>query len=209
MEIIHEEGTEALTLGHLAERSGVTKPVVYDHFTNRSGLFAALYQEFDYRQTARMDEAIQNTQPELAALASVIATSYIECVLLQGREMPSVMAALAGKPELEKIRNDYAVVFIEKCRQIFAPSAAITSFRTPRYGVCSALRKGYPTPPAVARLRQPRLRKSYAASLFRWCSEVAIGRIWLCHNKHSVTPHHGRELCQRSLPTPQCRYVSV
>ncbi|MBC3253610.1 TetR family transcriptional regulator [Serratia fonticola] len=120
-EIIHEEGTEALTLGHLAERSGVTKPVVYDHFTNRSGLFAALYQEFDYRQTARMDEAIQNTQPELEALASVIATSYIECVLLQGREMPSVMAALAGTPELEKIRNDYAVVFIEKCRQLFAP----------------------------------------------------------------------------------------
>ncbi|WP_411755081.1 TetR/AcrR family transcriptional regulator, partial [Serratia sp. (in: enterobacteria)] len=110
-EIINEEGTEALTLGHLAERSGVTKPVVYDHFTNRSGLFAALYQEFDSRQTARMDEAIQNTKPELEALSSVIATSYIECVLLQGREMPSVMAALAGTPELEKIRNDYAVVF--------------------------------------------------------------------------------------------------
>lgn len=119
--IIHEEGTEALTLGHLAERSGVTKPVVYDHFTNRSGLFAALYQEFDYRQTTRMDEAIQNTKPELEALASVIATSYIECVLLQGREMPSVIAALAGTPELEKIRNDYAVVFTGKCRKLFAP----------------------------------------------------------------------------------------
>lgn len=120
-EIIHEEGTEALTLGHLAERSGVTKPVVYDHFTNRSGLLAALYQEFDYRQTSLMEEAIRNTKPELAALASVIATSYIECVLLQGREMPSVMAALAGTPELEKIRNDYAVIFTEKCRRLFAP----------------------------------------------------------------------------------------
>ncbi len=119
--IIHEEGTEALTLGHLAEQSGVTKPVVYDHFTNRSGLFASLYQEFDNRQTALMDDAIQKTKPELELLASVIATSYIECVLLQGREMPSVIAALAGTPELEKIRNDYAVIFTEKCRKIFAP----------------------------------------------------------------------------------------
>jgi AcrR family transcriptional regulator len=119
--IIHEEGTEALTLGHLAERSGVTKPVVYDHFTNRSGLFAALYQEFDQRQNALMDEAIQKSKPELEALANVIATSYIECVLLQGREMPSVIAALAGTPELEKIRNDCAIVFAEKCRRIFTP----------------------------------------------------------------------------------------
>lgn len=119
--IIHAKGTDALTLGYLAEQSGVTKPVVYHHFTNRSGLFAALYQEFDSRQTALMDEAIQKTVPELAALAAVIATSYIECVLLQGREMPSVIAALAGTPELEKIRFDYAVGFTQKCRRIFAP----------------------------------------------------------------------------------------
>ena len=31
-QLVREEGTEALTLGRLAERSGVTKPVVYDHF---------------------------------------------------------------------------------------------------------------------------------------------------------------------------------
>ena len=34
-QIIREEGTEALTLGHLAERAGSTKPVVYDHFNSR------------------------------------------------------------------------------------------------------------------------------------------------------------------------------
>jgi AcrR family transcriptional regulator len=53
--VVREEGTEALTLGRLAEQSGVTKPVVYDHFGTRSGLLAALYQEFDARQTAIMD----------------------------------------------------------------------------------------------------------------------------------------------------------
>nr|WP_216668347.1 TetR/AcrR family transcriptional regulator [Cronobacter sakazakii] len=120
-QIIREEGTEALTLGRLAERAGVTKPVVYDHFTSRSGLLAALYHEYEVRQNRKMDEAIARAQPELLPLAAVIADAYIECVLLQGREMPNVMAALTGTPELEKLRQDYAVEFINKCRTLFAP----------------------------------------------------------------------------------------
>lgn len=123
-QIIREEGTEALTLGHLAEQAGVTKPVVYDHFTNRSGLLAALYKEYDARQTAIMDDMIRKTEPVLDKLAAVIATSYIDCVLLQGREMPNVMAALTGTPELEQIRQEYDASFTEKCRDIFAPFCA-------------------------------------------------------------------------------------
>lgn len=120
-QIIREEGTEALTLGHLAERAGITKPVVYDHFTSRSGLFAALYREYDLRSTARMDEQIRQTAPVLEKLATVIADAYIECVLLSGREMPSVIAALSGTPELEQLRLEYATAFIEKCGALFAP----------------------------------------------------------------------------------------
>ncbi|QHM72392.1 TetR/AcrR family transcriptional regulator [Mixta intestinalis] len=119
--IIREEGTEALTLGYLAKQAGVTKPVVYDHFTSRSGLLATLYKEFDRRQTEAMDDMISKTEPVLEKLAVVIANSYIECVLLQGREMPSVMAALTGTPELEQIWQDYAASFTEKCRRLFAP----------------------------------------------------------------------------------------
>nr|WP_216668578.1 TetR/AcrR family transcriptional regulator [Cronobacter sakazakii] len=128
-QIIREEGTEALTLGRLAERAGVTKPVVYDHFTSRSGLLAALYHEYEVRQNRKMDEAIARIQPELLPLAAVIADAYIECVLLQGREMPNVMAALTGTPELEKLRQDYAVEFISKCRTLFAPLRADNALR--------------------------------------------------------------------------------
>ncbi|WP_224652312.1 TetR/AcrR family transcriptional regulator [Pectobacterium versatile] len=123
-QIIREEGTEALTLGHLAEQAGVTKPVVYDHFTNRSGLLAALYKEYDARQTVIMDDIIRKTEPVLDKLATVITTSYIDCVLLQGREMPNVMAALTGTPELEQIRQEYDAIFTEKCRDLFAPFCA-------------------------------------------------------------------------------------
>ncbi|ELY2620270.1 TetR/AcrR family transcriptional regulator [Cronobacter malonaticus] len=128
-QIIREEGTEALTLGRLAERAGVTKPVVYDHFTSRSGLLAALYHEYEVRQNRKMDEAIARTPPALLPLAAVIADAYIECVLLQGREMPNVMAALTGTPELEKLRQDYAVEFINKCRTLFAPLRADNALR--------------------------------------------------------------------------------
>ncbi|WP_455270836.1 TetR/AcrR family transcriptional regulator [Rhizobium herbae] len=121
--IISEEGTEALTLGHLAEQAGVTKPVVYDHFNTRPGLLAMLYREFDTRQTALMDKALQDSAATLTGRARVIASSYVECVLLQGREIPGVSAALAGSPELEKIKREYETAFIGKCRTALAPFA--------------------------------------------------------------------------------------
>jgi len=121
--LARDEGTEALTLGRLAEQAGVTKPVVYDHFGTRSGLLITLYMEFDARQTTIMDAALESGEATLESRASVIASSYVDCVLLQGREIPGVIAALAGSPELEKIKRDYQAVFLEKCRNALAPFA--------------------------------------------------------------------------------------
>ena len=122
-QLVRQEGTEALTLGRLAEQAGVTKPVVYDHFTTRPGLLAALYQEFDARQTALMDAALQTSEPTLASKAMVIASSYVDCVLLQGREIPGVIAALTSSPELEKIKREYEAIFMDKCRNALLPFA--------------------------------------------------------------------------------------
>ena len=119
--LIRSEGTEALTLGRLADQSGVTKPVVYDHFGTRAGLFAVLYQEFDARQNALFDAALAESEPTLAARAEVIAHSYVNCVQQQGREIPGIIAALVGSPELEQIKRAYEMAFIEKCREILAP----------------------------------------------------------------------------------------
>ena len=110
------EGTDALTLGRLAEQAGVTKPVVYDHFSTRAGLLAALYQDFDARQTALMDAALHTNEPTLISTAQVIAGSYVDCVLLQGNEIPVVIAALTSSPELEQIKREYEAIFLCKCR---------------------------------------------------------------------------------------------
>lgn len=121
--LINAEGTDALTLGRLSEEAGVTKPVVYDHFGTRDGLLAALYQDFDVRQTALIDAAIAASKPGLKEIAKVIANSYINCVITQGREIPEVLAALSGSPELAAIKRRYQQIFLGKCQKALAPYA--------------------------------------------------------------------------------------
>lgn len=129
-QIARKEGTEALTLGRLAERAEVAKPVVYGHFPTRSALLTALYLDFDARQTAIIDAALQASKAEIYDRADVIASSYVDCVLSQGREIPGVIAALASSPELEKIKREYQLVFMEKCRLVLAPFAKSGTIRS-------------------------------------------------------------------------------
>ncbi|WP_245579150.1 TetR/AcrR family transcriptional regulator [Inquilinus limosus] len=119
--LVREEGTDALTLPRLSEEAAVAKPVVYDHFSTRSGLLIALYKDFDARQTAVIDAALAAREPTLEGTARVIAAAYVDCVLEQGREIPGLLAALAGSPELETVKREYQQVFIGKCRQALAP----------------------------------------------------------------------------------------
>ena len=121
--IVRSEGSDALTLGYLAERAGVTKPVVYDHFGARNGLLAALYEEYDSRQHALLDEALEACAKALPAVAKVIATSYVDCVMTMGREMPGVSAALTGSPELEALKKEHEALFMDKCRHALEPFA--------------------------------------------------------------------------------------
>lgn len=118
--LVREEGTDALTLPRLSDEADVTKPVVYDHFGTRNGLLIALYRDFDARQTAIFDAVLEASKLTLEATARAIATSYVECVLTQGREMPGVLAALAGSPEMEAVKREYQVAFIERCRRALA-----------------------------------------------------------------------------------------
>ncbi|MEJ7687456.1 MAG: TetR/AcrR family transcriptional regulator [Variovorax sp.] len=127
--MVREGGTDALSLGRLAEQAGIAKPVVYDHFGTRAGLLAALYEDFDARQNALMDAALKTCEPGLPRIAEVIARSYVECVLRQGREIPGVIAALASSPELEKIKAEYEKLFMDKCRAALSPFAGAGGIR--------------------------------------------------------------------------------
>lgn len=118
--IIQSKGTNALTLGHLAEEAKVTKPVVYSHFESRNALLGSLYMEFVDKQNSMIDAALLSSGNKLEDKVQVISTAHIDCVLAQGREIPGLEAALLGSPELQKIRLDAEESYIEKCRLTLA-----------------------------------------------------------------------------------------
>ncbi|MGD8106338.1 TetR/AcrR family transcriptional regulator [Pantoea sp. FN0302] len=123
-DLVRQEGTDALTLGRVAEQAGVSKPVVYDHFSTRHGLLAALYEDFDIRQNALFDAAMAAAGHRLQDKAAVMAASYVNCVLTQGREIPDVLSSLDSTPELAEVKRQYQLNFIEKFRSWFAAFVA-------------------------------------------------------------------------------------
>jgi len=118
--IVRLEGSDALTLARVGEEAGVSKPVVYDHFTTRHGLLAALYEDFDIRQNAIITAAMDAAENTVTAKAAVIAACYVDCVMTQGREIPDVLSALGGSPELAEVKRKYQIDFIEKFQKWFA-----------------------------------------------------------------------------------------
>src|SRR5688572_21003727 len=123
--IVRDEGTDALTLGYLAERAGVTKPIAYEHFETRAGLLVALYQEIDDRQVASLLEALKRTKPRLSDVARVLAKAYVDCYCTIGPEWHAISAALQGDERTEKIQQSlidrYAAIYCDA----FAPYARL------------------------------------------------------------------------------------
>ncbi|MDJ0110633.1 TetR/AcrR family transcriptional regulator [Rhodococcus erythropolis] len=122
--LVREEGADALTLGRLAERAGVAKPVVYSHFASRAALLAALFKEFDDRQTVMLGEYLEAAEESVNGRANAIADSYVGCSLAQGRELTGVLAALEGSPELEQVKRESEHAYSERCREVLAPFSA-------------------------------------------------------------------------------------
>mgnify|MGYP003576534099 FL=1 len=120
-EIVRDGGTDALTLGYLGERAGVTKPIAYEHFETRAGLLVALYQEIDDRQVAALMDALKRTKPRLADVARVLARAYVDCYCTIGPEWHAVSAALKGDEKMERFQQSlvdrYAGIYCDA----FAP----------------------------------------------------------------------------------------
>jgi len=120
-ELIREAGTDDFSLGRLAERAGVTKPLVYDHFGDRAGVFAELYREFESRQRETLRAALRGVRPELSEVSDVVAAAYIDCCLAEGHELADVVAALAGSATLTQLRHEAEEAYVTMCRNALAP----------------------------------------------------------------------------------------
>ncbi|MCM3302939.1 TetR/AcrR family transcriptional regulator [Streptomyces pseudogriseolus] len=116
-DVIATEGADALTLAYLAGRAGVSKPVVYDHFSSRSALLLSLYQDFDQRHLEDLHAALAHTPPHLRQRVEAIATAHVACIVSQGVELSGVAAALAGTPALDEAKRESERRYVDICRQ--------------------------------------------------------------------------------------------
>jgi AcrR family transcriptional regulator len=113
--IVHEEGVDRLTLRYLAQRAGVSKPVVYDHFETRSALLIALYRWIDTQVVNSFRDAMAERGLGCHEAVELLAATYIRCAADTDGEFQAVGGALAGSEEK-------AVVFqelLDNCVQMF------------------------------------------------------------------------------------------
>jgi len=119
--IVRDDGTAALTLGRLAERAGVTKPIAYEHFGTRAGLLIALYQDYDDRTTRWVRAALKSGGRSLEQVAAILAQAYVDCVLEMGPEYGAIYDALSATEETAEFRRRLRAFHIGEFRKPLAP----------------------------------------------------------------------------------------
>lgn len=117
--IIRDKGTDALTLGYVAECAGVSKPIAYEHFGTRAGLLIALCSDYDRKQKAARGEILEKGAETLADVIAVMAPAYVRCVLGMGPEMGAAFAALSATEETADFRRSLRDSYVAEYRKVF------------------------------------------------------------------------------------------
>jgi AcrR family transcriptional regulator len=100
MTIVREDGADELTLGTLAAKAGVSRPVAYDHFSTRAGLLLALFQRLESKYLQALQDALRSEPREIRVVADVMSKAYFNCLDDLGPEALAISAALKGSAEM-------------------------------------------------------------------------------------------------------------
>lgn len=125
--IIREEGADRLTLGYLATRAGVSKPIAYEHFGTRSGLLIALYRSLDNQQVQALREKLAVGEWSLPATAAALATAYIQCAADASGNWQAVGAALAGSAERETVQQELLDGYVQLFASLLGPYSTLAT----------------------------------------------------------------------------------
>ncbi|WP_136069090.1 TetR/AcrR family transcriptional regulator [Modicisalibacter radicis] len=119
--IVREEGADRLTLGHLAARAGVSKPVAYDHFGSRSGLLIELYKLIDAQQSSALRDALTAGERSLEETAEMLAAAHVHCHADTSGEWHAIGAALAGSEEKEAVYQELLDGYVQLFAAVLKP----------------------------------------------------------------------------------------
>ena len=113
--IVRAEGADRLTLGRLAMRAGVSKPVVYDHFATRSALLIELYRRLDRERVDAFRDAMADGRRGLTETVDLLAEAFIHCAADTRGEVHAIGAAMAGSEEKAAVLRE----LFDHCVQMF------------------------------------------------------------------------------------------
>lgn len=104
-DLLHEGGAPAVTMDGVAERSGVSRTLVYKHFANRDELLAGLWR----REAAAIDRAVSEALVDVDDFESIVRISLeavIDAVARHGSlGVPLLRGELFG-PEVRREQQD-------------------------------------------------------------------------------------------------------
>jgi len=126
MTIVREQGADALTLGHLAARAGISKPLAYEHFGTRAGLLIALYRQIDARQVQALRDALDRAPRELEAIAKVVSSAYMHCYASIGPECHAISAALKGDELMDATQQELIDGYVATYCEALAPFSTLS-----------------------------------------------------------------------------------
>jgi AcrR family transcriptional regulator len=115
-----------LTLGSLAERAAISKPVVYEHFGTRSGLLIALYRQIDARQVDALVQAVARAPKRLRDVARIVAGAYMRCYAEVGPEWHAISAALQGDEEMNAAQLEMIDGYVELYCKVLSPFTTLS-----------------------------------------------------------------------------------
>ena len=102
--LLESDGAAAVTMERVAERAGVSKPVVYDHFANRSALVVAVLA----RTWADAEGLVAGRAAEATTPAERIRATFEALVDAAAQRGPNVRALLdsaSSDPQVEQARR--------------------------------------------------------------------------------------------------------
>ncbi|HEX3622297.1 MAG TPA: helix-turn-helix domain-containing protein [Acidimicrobiales bacterium] len=102
--LVEAEGPAALTMERLADRAGVSKPVVYDHFANRTQLVLAVLA----RTWAEIDAEVAIRAAAARTPAERLRATFDALVDTAARQGPNIRGLVdsgSADPEVERARR--------------------------------------------------------------------------------------------------------
>ncbi|EWT07883.1 TetR family transcriptional regulator [Intrasporangium chromatireducens Q5-1] len=177
-EVFVARGIQAATMDEIAERVGVTKPLIYDYFGSKEGLLAASIER-GRRQLLGLIIDAWSAQPDLEVRDRLRAVVLAFFTFIDEHDRMFALLRTEGSlvgpaaESVERIRQQTAKAFAEGLRSLPAfdqlPSSRVTGMAELLIGACDRL--------AVSRVMTPGLSAGDAADLVMTTMWDGLGSI--------------------------------